>query len=79
MPGVNWYTWYITEGNKDRKTLEDSYKKLEYYTELDNRTISTIKEYNKNHNYFSEVDKNFFRNYIKEGGNSWNGHLLVLD
>lgn len=70
FPGVNWYTWYITEGNKDRKTLEDSYKKLEYYTELDNRTISTIKEYNKNHNYFSEVDKNFFRNYIKEGGNS---------
>lgn len=70
FPGVNWYTWYITEGNKDRKTLEDSYKKPEYYTELDNRTISTIKEYNKNHNYFSEVAENFFRSYIKEGGNS---------
>lgn len=69
-PGVNWYTWYITEGNKDKKTLEDSYKKREYYTELDNRTISTIKEYNKNHNYFSEVAENFFRSYIKEGGNS---------
>lgn len=69
-PGVNWYTWYITEENKDRKTLEDSYKKLEYYTELDNRTISTIKEYNKNHNYFSKVDTDFFGDYIKEGGNS---------
>lgn len=70
FPGVNWYTWYITEGNKDKKTLEDSYKKLEYYTELDNKTISEIKEYNKNHSYFNEVDKDFFRNYIKEGGNS---------
>lgn len=70
FPGVNWYTWYITEGNKDKKTLEDSYKKLEYYTELDNRTISTIKEYNKNHNYFSKVDTDFFGDYIKEGGNS---------
>lgn len=70
FPGVNWYTWYITEGNKDRKTLEDSYKKPEYYTELDNRTISTIKEYNKNHNYFSKVDTDFFGDYIKEGGNS---------
>lgn len=70
FPGVNWYTWYITEGNKDRKTLEDSYKKREYYTELDNRTISTIKEYNKNHNYFSKVDTDFFGDYIKEGGNS---------
>lgn len=70
FPGVNWYTWYITEGNKDRKTLEDSYTKLEYYTELDNRTISTIKEYNKNHNYFSSWSNHFFRNYIKEGGNS---------
>lgn len=69
-PGVNWYTWYITEGNKDRKTLEDSYKKRGYYTELDNRTISTIKEYNKNHNYFSKVDTDFFGDYIKEGGNS---------
>ena len=70
FPGVNWYTWYITEGNKDRKTLEDSYKKLEYYTELDNRTISKIKEYNKNHNYFNKVETSFFRDYIKEGGNS---------
>lgn len=69
-PGVNWYTWYITEENKDKKTLEDSYKKREYYTELDNRTISTIKEYNKNHNYFSKVDTDFFGDYIKEGGNS---------
>lgn len=70
FPGVNWYTWYITEENKDKKTLEDSYKKREYYTELDNRTISTIKEYNKNHNYFSKVDTDFFGDYIKEGGNS---------
>ena len=68
FPGVNWYTWYITEGNKDRKTLEDSYTKLEYYTELDNRTISTIKEYNKINDYFGEVDSNFFKTYIKEGG-----------
>ena len=43
FPGVNWYTWYITEGNKDKKTLEDSYNNLDYYTELDNKTISEIK------------------------------------
>lgn len=70
FPGVNWYTWYITEGNKDKKTLEDSYTKLEYYTELDNRTISKIKEYNKINNYFNKVETDFFKDYIKEGGNS---------
>ena len=43
FPGVNWYTWYIAERNKDKKTLEDSYKKLNYYSELDNKTISEIK------------------------------------
>lgn len=69
FPGVNWYTWYITEGNKDKKTLEDSYNNLDYYTELDNKTISEIKSYNKNNNYFKEVDKDFFKTYIKEGGN----------
>lgn len=69
-PGVNWYTWYITEGNKDKKTLEDSYKKPEYYTELDNRAISKIKEYNKINNYFNKVETDFFKDYIKEGGNS---------
>ena len=70
FPGVNWYTWYITEGNKDKKTLEDSYTKLEYYTELDNRAISKIKEYNKINNYFNKVETDFFKDYIKEGGNS---------
>lgn len=69
FPGVNWYTWYIAERNKDKKTLEDSYKKLNYYSELDNKTISEIKSYNKNNNYFKEVDKDFFKTYIKEGGN----------
>lgn len=69
-PGVNWYTWYITEGNKDKKTLEDSYEHLEYYTELNNDSISKIKKYNKDNNYFNEVDTDFFKNYIKEGGNS---------
>lgn len=68
FPGVNWYTWYITEKNKDKKTLEDSYKKLNYYTELDNKTISEIKEYNNNNSYFNKVDNDFFKNYIKEGG-----------
>ncbi len=69
-PGVNWYTWYITEGNKDKKTLEDSYEHLEYYTELNNDSISKIKKYNKDNNYFNKVDTDFFKNYIKEGGNS---------
>lgn len=68
FPGVNWYTWYIVERNKDKKTLEDSYKKLEYYTKLDNKTISEIKSYNKDNDYFGEVDSNFFKTYIKEGG-----------
>lgn len=67
-PGVNWYTWYIVERNKDNKTLEDSYKKIEYYTKLDNKTISEIKSYNKDNDYFGEVDSNFFKTYIKEGG-----------
>ena len=33
--------------NKGKKTLEDSYKKLEYSAELNNATISKIKNYNK--------------------------------
>lgn len=70
FPGVNWYSWYIIEKNKDKKTLEDSYKKLEYYTQLDNKTISEIKKYNKENTYFGEVDEDFFKTYIKEGGNS---------
>ena len=70
FPGVNWYTWYITEGNKDKKTLEDSYEHREYYTELNNDSISKIKKYNKDNNYFNKVDTDFFENYIKEGGNS---------
>lgn len=69
-PGVNWYSWYIIENNKGKKTLEDSYKNLEYYTQLDNKTISEIKKYNKENTYFGEVDENFFKTYIKEGGNS---------
>lgn len=70
FPGVNWYSWYIIEKNKDKKTLEDSYKNLEYYTQLDNKTISEIKKYNKENTYFGEVDEDFFKTYIKEGGNS---------
>lgn len=70
LPGVNWYPWYIIEDNKGKKTLEDSYKKLEYYAKLDNKTISEIKKYNKDNDYFGEVDENFFKTYIKEGGNS---------
>lgn len=69
-PGVNWYTWYITEGNKDKKTLEDSYEHRQYYTELNNDSISKIKKYNKDNNYFNKVERDFFKNYIKEGGNS---------
>lgn len=68
FPGVNWYNWYIIDKNKDKKTLEDSYKKLNYYTILDNKTISEIKEYNKNNDYFGSVDEEFFKEYIKEGG-----------
>ena len=70
FPGVNWYTWYITERNKDNKTLEDSYNNLDYYTELNNDSISKIKKYNKDNNYFNKVDTDFFKDYIKEGGNS---------
>lgn len=70
FPGVNWYSWYIVENNKGKKTLEDSYKKLEYSAELNNATISQIKEYNKKNTYFGEVDEDFFKTYIKEGGNS---------
>ena len=70
FPGVNWYSWYIIEKNKDKKTLEDSYKNLEYYTQLDNKTISEIKKYNKENTYFGDVDEDFFKTYIKEGGNS---------
>ena len=71
FPGVNWYSWYIVENNKGKKTLEDSYKKLEYSAELNNATISKIKNYNKENTYFGEVDEDFFKTYIiKEGGNS---------
>lgn len=70
FPGVNWYPWYIIEDNKGKKTLEDSYKNLEYSAELNNATISEIKKYNKDNDYFGEVDKDFFKTYIKEGGNS---------
>lgn len=68
FPGVNWDRWYIDDKNKDKKTLEDSYKKLNYYTILDNKTISEIKKYNNNHDYFGSVDEEFFKEYIKEGG-----------
>lgn len=67
FPGVNWYNWYMDSRNKE--VLEDSYNNLDYYTELDNKTISEIKSYNKNNNYFKEVGKDFFKTYIKEGGN----------
>lgn len=66
FPGVNWYSWYKDGNNKER--LEKSYNKVNYSVELDNKTISEIKEYNKKNNYFGSVDKDFFKEYIKEGG-----------
>lgn len=66
FPGVNWDSWYNVSKNKER--LENSYTKRDYYTLLDNKTISEIKEYNKKNNYFGSVDEKFFEKYIKEGG-----------
>lgn len=47
--GVNWYSWYEEPANKNR--LESSYDKVEYQMELDNQSVSKIKEYNKDKNY----------------------------
>lgn len=66
FPGVNWDSWYKDGNNKER--LEKSYNKVDYSVKLDNKTISEIKEYNKNHDYFGSVDEDFFEEYIKEGG-----------
>lgn len=77
--GVNWYDWYNIPTNKDR--LKSSYSKLEYQVELDNQSVSKIKEYNKNNNNYLDwtginketgksdfIDKyNIVR--IQEGGN----------
>lgn len=79
--GINWYDWYSKQSNKDR--LKSSYSKLEYQVELDNQSVSKIKEYNKdeNNNYLNwtgintETGKSkFIDDYkidrIQEGGNS---------
>lgn len=66
FPGVNWDRWYNNDKNKER--LESAYSKRDYYTILDNKTISEIKEYNKSNTYFGSVDEEFFKEYIKEGG-----------
>lgn len=70
--GVNWYDWYSIPTNKDR--LKSSYSKLEYQVELDNQSVSKIKEYNKkNNNYLDwkgineETEKSdFINNYFKD-------------
>lgn len=78
--GVNWYDWYRISANKER--LKSSYSKLEYQVELDNQSVSKIKEYNKdnNNNYLNWTDINeetekskFIDDYkikrFQEGGN----------
>lgn len=76
--GVNWYSWYSIPANKER--LKSSYSKKEYQVELDNQSVSKIKEYNKNNNYLNwtgineETGKSkFIDEYnivrIQEGGN----------
>ena len=76
--GINWYDWYSIPANKDR--LKSSYSKKEYQVELDNQSVSKIKEYNKNNNYLNwtgineETGKSkFIDEYnivrIQEGGN----------
>lgn len=75
--GINWYDWYNIPANKDR--LKSSYSKKEYQVELDNQSVSKIKEYNKNKNYLDwkgineETGKSeFIDEYnarIQEGGN----------
>ena len=69
--GINWYDWYSIQSNKDR--LKSSYSKLEYQVELDNQSVSKIKEYNKNYNYLDwtgineKTEKsNFINNYFKD-------------
>lgn len=70
--GVNWYDWYSIPTNKDR--LKSSYSKLEYQVELDNQSVSKIKEYNKNNNNYldwkginEETEKSdFINNYFKD-------------
>lgn len=76
--GVNWYDWYSIPANKER--LKSSYSKKEYQVELDNQSVSKIKEDNKNNNYLNwtginkETGKSdFIDKYnivrIQEGGN----------
>lgn len=69
--GVNWYDWYSIPTNKER--LKSSYSKLEYQVELDNQSVSKIKEYNKENNYLDwkgineETEKSdFINNYFKD-------------
>lgn len=69
--GINWYDWYSIQSNKDR--LKSSYSKKEYQVELDNQSVSKIKEYNKNNNYLDWKDINekteksaFINDYFKD-------------
>ena len=65
--GINWYDWY----NKNKNELEDAYSELQYSVVLDNKTISEIKEYNKNNNYldWSGINKNTgLSSFITENG-----------
>lgn len=69
--GINWYDWYSKQSNKER--LKSSYSKLEYQVELDNQSVSKIKEYNKENNYLDwkgineETEKSdFINNYFKD-------------
>lgn len=69
--GLNWYTWYAKDSNKDR--LKDSYKNLDYSIEIDNIAINKIKKYNKSTNYFNFDFNDFIKEVglkIEEGGNS---------
>lgn len=71
--GINWYDWYSIQSNKDRLKSSYSKSKLEYQVELDNQSVSKIKEYNKNYNYLDwtgineKTEKsNFINNYFKD-------------
>lgn len=47
--GVNWFDWYSVDKNKER--LKSSYNRLQYSININNQTISKIKNYNKGKNY----------------------------
>lgn len=71
--GINWYDWIAITKNRER--LENSYDSLEYIANINNHTIATIKQYNKNHNYldwdltWDSVDEKYYSEFINEYGN----------